>query len=181
MVATYEDEYVGYDDEFLANPTSTQSVAANGNNASGALTVGAGKSAADNGVGTAAAAGAAAPEKKPASRFQCEARTPVTPAAGVQQQLKQQQQPHQPLFAFELEVHGAAEWGGAAAAGAAVQVWARLEEGGDRGAFQRLWEALQQDVLRQNRRWRREMLRAGGGGGWRREGGTSGGSGGGRA
>lgn len=40
-----------------------------------------------------------------------------------------------------------------------VQVWARLEEGGDRGAFQRLWEALQMDVLRQNRRWRREMTR----------------------
>lgn len=39
------------------------------------------------------------------------------------------------------------------------QVWARLEEGGDRGAFQRLWEALQLDVLRQNRRWRREMTR----------------------
>lgn len=64
-----------------------------------------------------------------------------------------------PLFSFELEVHGAAEWAGAAAAQAAVQVWVRLEEGGDRAAFQRLWEAMQQDVLRQNRRWRREMLR----------------------
>ncbi|CAM9387291.1 unnamed protein product, partial [Scytosiphon promiscuus] len=64
-----------------------------------------------------------------------------------------------PLFTFELEVHCAAEWAGAAAAQAAVQVWARLEDGSDRGAFQRLWEALQMDVLRQNRRWRREMTR----------------------
>eukprot|EP00752_Nemacystus_decipiens_P014801 g13176.t2 len=69
-----------------------------------------------------------------------------------------------PLFAFELEVHCAAEWAGPAAAQAAVQVWARLEDGGDRAAFQRLWEVLQMDVLRQNRRWRREMSREAAGG-----------------
>eukprot|EP00903_Cladosiphon_okamuranus_P020233 g18570.t1 len=71
--------------------------------------------------------------------------------------------PTAPIFAFELEIHCASEWAGAAAAQAAVQVWARLEEGSDRAAFQRLWEALQMDVLRQNRRWRREMTRAGAG------------------
>ncbi|CAM9122059.1 unnamed protein product [Ectocarpus sp. 12 AP-2014] len=68
------------------------------------------------------------------------------------------------LFAFELEVHCAAEWAGTAAARAAVQVWARFQEGGDRGAFHRLWETLQMDVLRQNRRWRREMTREAAGG-----------------
>lgn len=68
------------------------------------------------------------------------------------------------LFAFELEVHGAAQWAGAAAAGASVQVWARLEDGGDRSAFQRVWDNLEQDLLRQNRRWRREMSRGGQGG-----------------
>lgn len=74
------------------------------------------------------------------------------------------------LFAFELEVHAAAQWAGAAAAGASVRVWARLTDdvssgggsGGSRAIFQRIWEHLQQDALRQNRRWRREALRAGG-------------------
>lgn len=74
------------------------------------------------------------------------------------------------LFAFELEVHKAAQWAGAAAAGASVRVWAKMIDevssggggGGNRAVFQRIWEHLQQDVLRQNRRWRREALRAGG-------------------
>lgn len=122
-------------------------------------------------------------------RFRCEAHTPPTgdgnppspvppsAATAAQQQATPSAPLATPLFAFELEVHGAAEWAGAAAAQAAVQVWARLEEGGDRGAFQRMWEALQQDVLRQNRHWRREMSRARGGGG-RGRGGREGGGGG---
>lgn len=73
------------------------------------------------------------------------------------------------LFAFQLEVHGAAQWAGTAAVGAPLQVWARLEDGysgsgagsgSDRAAFQRVWEHLQHDVLRQNRRWRREGFRS---------------------
>lgn len=93
-----------------------------------------------------------------ARRFCCEARSPasgmiVSPStvAAVGPT---------PLFSFELEVHGLAGWAGAAAEGASVQVWAKLKEGGDRGAFQRVWEVLQHDVLRQNRRWRRDLSRA---------------------
>ena len=83
-----------------------------------------------------------------------------TPAAGLT---------NTPLFAFDLDVNGAANWVGAAAGTgatsadeASIRVWARLEDGGDRGVFRRIWEALQHDVLRQNRRWRREMSRSGG-------------------
>lgn len=99
-----------------------------------------------------------------ARRFCCEARSPasdivVSPSSATAKAGIATIDP-MPLFHFELEVHGAAGWAGAAAEGASVQVWAKLKEGGDRGAFQRVWEVLQHDVLRQNRRWRRDMSRA---------------------
>lgn len=63
-------------------------------------------------------------------------------------------------FEFELEVHSASKWAGDAARNACVEVSGSFEEGGNRGAFHRLWDNLRHDVLRQNRHWRREMKRA---------------------
>lgn len=110
-----------------------------------------------------------------ARRFCCEARPPASgtvDSSTAASEVGTATVGATPLFSFELEVHGAAGWAGAPAQGTSVRVWAKLREGGDRGAFQRVWEVLQHDVLRQNRRWRRDMSRASSG----RGGGDSGAS-----
>lgn len=56
--------------------------------------------------------------------------------------------PNSTLFKFDIKVHGT---------GTSLTVSACLEEGSDRAMFHRVWDNLHQDVLRQNRRWRREV------------------------